>query len=132
MGFMQQSRPVVFRARVWYYELTGINLDVLCDSVSDRSRQEGLSLQSPGQHLSITPNPAQNEIRVWLPSNAVGGMLEIYNMLGKLVKTMPMPADAKEGDFVTISTTDISNGIYFCRLSNRTKTVESVKFIIQR
>jgi hypothetical protein len=124
--------PVVFRARVWYHELTGINLDVLCDSVSDRSRQEELSLQSTEQNLRITPNPAQNEIKVWLPSSTEGGILEIFSMLGKLEKTIPMPTDAVESDFVTISTTSLSNGIYFCRLSNRTKTVESVKFIIQR
>jgi hypothetical protein len=69
----------------------------------------------------ILPNPSSDRISL---SNAVGdstSYLQIYNVLGKVVKTID------KASFLNIDITDLTKGIYYLKINNNQSTV--LKFI---
>lgn len=118
--------PAVVRARVWHYSLTGERIEVTCDGVIEREASNAPIQQV---HILISPNPAQNRILVQLnDSVASNSRLEIFDATGKLQQVVEVP---EHGISTELSTVNLSNGIYFCRLKEGGLLVATAKFSVQ-
>ncbi len=119
--------PAVARARVWYYSLTGERIEVDCGGVIER----GVSEQTNNiAQLSLTPNPANDHVLVQLNSKglATEGRLDIFSANGVLQKVVQVPI---QSTVIEVLTTDLSNGVYFCRLISEGRLIAAAKFSIQ-
>jgi hypothetical protein len=88
--------------------------------------------------ISIYPNPfstsATLEIRGEIGNSIVA--IVIYDMVGREVKNIPLSPNtqsnsAKSGMSYTIDRNDLSNGMYFYKLTNKDGIIGSGKFSIQ-
>lgn len=61
---------------------------------------------------SAFPNPFNNELKLRLPDNCIAEV-EIYNEMGQLIRSF-----TQENNLVSIATEDLSNGVYFLRISS--------------
>lgn len=120
--------PAVARARVWYYSLTGERTEVDCGGIIKRERNADESTVEQIR-LIVSPNPAGDNILVQL-SGAISqkGQLEIFDISGKLCQAVSIPEKALS---IEISTAELANGIYFCRLISAGRILISTKFSIQ-
>ena len=119
--------PAVFRARVWYHTLTGIIIEVNCNGMMERSADDGVKSIQP--QLNISPNPAQNTLNVQLSSVLKAtGRLEIFDIAGTLKLSVKM---LEKSDHIEISTIELANGLYFCRLSENGQIISTAKFSVQ-
>ena len=118
--------PAVVRARAWYYLLTGVRLEVDCGGVIERNADESTVEQI---QLIVSPNPAGDKILIQLLSAiSQKGQLEIFDVSGKLCQTISIPEKALS---IEVSTAELANGIYFCRLISAGRILISAKFSIQ-
>jgi len=81
--------------------------------------------------LTVYPNPAASllTLEFTLPE-AKSTSIEICNILGKAVKTIPAGSCIKGNNKIEMNVSDLSNGMYFVRVKNDNK-VYSRKFIKQ-
>ncbi len=91
---------------------------------------------SKGKYLSFYPNPFNPEITFQVnKGNFVRGELTIYNVLGQLVKTLPVESSSKGISWNGINDKgeQISSGLYIVRLvltdRNESKHFESAKIL---
>jgi len=78
--------------------------------------------------LEIFPNPAKSYFTIRLPQSAVGSLLKIFDVSGKLVKVVPTSTIAQEyKEEVRISLKGINPGIYFLQLGTKVKKFLVVK-----
>lgn len=119
--------PAVVRARAWYYSLTGVRLEVNCGGVIERGTEDE---QKDSQvQLLVSPNPAGDKALIQFSGVAPQkGQLEIFEVSGRLRKTLNMPGNAIS---IEVSTAEFANGVYFCRLTLDGRLVATVKFSIQ-
>jgi hypothetical protein len=62
--------------------------------------------------LSIYPNPASNEINIKLPSEAASAAIEVVDLQGRVVRSLP----SQIGPILQVNITDLPTGNYFVRL----------------
>jgi len=81
--------------------------------------------------LTVYPNPAASllTLEFTLPE-AKNTSIEICNIFGKAVKTIPAGSCIKGNNKIEMNVSDLSNGMYFVRVKNENK-VYSRKFIKQ-
>jgi|JI6StandDraft_1071083.scaffolds.fasta_scaffold04607_3 hypothetical protein len=84
-----------------------------------------------GQISGISPNPINGtgNISYNFLSPPSSGKMSIYNMMGELVKQVPL---TKKNGSVFISATDYASGIYFCNIENEGKVFETKRFVIAK
>jgi len=99
--------------------------DIRYLNFNDLTSVTGISNET--DRILTYPNPANSELHIQLNSITSQTIsLEIMSIVGnvyyKQVKT--------EGAILTVNISDLSNGIYFCRIING-KTIQTAKFIKQ-
>jgi|GEM_PF-1566739 len=109
-------------ATVFYYRLRQVDLDGTTTYSPVRSVQLGKAKDAPTQLLAF-PNPAHGTVRVQLLGTAPAAPLELFDSLGRRVRTQPTLAN---GDETTLSLTDLPAGLYILRCGKLSKrlTVE--------
>nr|MBC8490308.1 T9SS type A sorting domain-containing protein [Bacteroidota bacterium] len=78
--------------------------------------------ENPEVTFKLYPNPVENMLTIEELDGA--NKIEVYNVVGKLVKTV----DKISTPVVTINTADLTSGIYFVTVHNN-GSVQSTKFI---
>ena len=63
--------------------------------------------------ITIAPNPSYGSFSITLPSSNSVGNIEIIDVLGRVVRTIPISRTE-----ATYRITDLSQGIYYCRYDN--------------
>jgi hypothetical protein len=98
--------------------------------VFNTSCTTGISGNTMADPISVYPNPASDEIFVNVNLGLTqNGIFEIDNIFGQVVGIYNL----KEGENkLAISTTDLSQGVYFCRTIINGIPVKTEKIIIQR
>jgi|GEM_PF-362535 len=88
--------------------------------------------------ISIYPNPFSTSATLELKGSVLNGDIEIviYDMLGREVKNMQLSPKSQSntnqsGMSFIIDRNDLSNGMYFYKLTNKNETIGSGKFSIQ-
>ena len=74
----------------------------------------------------VYPNPATHFVNISLTPNSNVNKFEIYDITGKLILLKQL-----ESSLTTINVTDLSKGLYFYRIKNNDKTIDTGKFIKQ-
>lgn len=72
-------------------------------------------------HVTIYPNPTNNQLHILLPENFGGCTLEVYNLLGE--KMLNRTVATTEGKTITIDAATLQSGTYFVRLNNGRQTI---------
>jgi hypothetical protein len=87
--------------------------------------------QSNVLSLEAYPNPANNNATISynLPSNYNSGKIIIRNMIGKEVKTIAINGGSNSK--MTISTSDMPNGVYFYSIIGDGKPLSTKKLIVK-
>jgi Secretion system C-terminal sorting domain len=75
------------------------------------------------QDIAISPNPASNNINIFLGAKAVSGQLEIMNSMGQIISTQII-----NKDFISVNTENFPIGLYHVRIQNA-DFIGSGKFI---
>lgn len=78
-------------------------------------------------HFRVSPNPAQNQLNVELPSVSEDAQIFIYNETGQLEKIY----SATFGQNQSIDINDLSNGLFFCVFEDDGLRLVS-KFIVKK
>lgn len=89
---------------------------------SDSPLTQSIKKGSYNRTFDIFPNPAKDFLTV---TNAKDGKLEIFNLSGSLIYESNLNTNSKQ-----INIQDITNGVYFIKVTTRNKT-ETSKIIIQ-
>ncbi len=82
---------------------------------------------------NLYPNPANDFVNVEYSLNTDANFsMEVYNLLGRAVKNFPV-VNLGEGDYNTrINTSELNNGVYFVVLKDGNKTVQTLKFVVNK
>lgn len=67
--------------------------------------------------FSVYPNPASDELTLYIENSSESSSVSIYNAVGALVLKLPVPSGAATS-FLRISTVDFPSGIYTAVLEN--------------
>jgi len=83
------------------------------------------ALSNAVELISLYPNPTKDEATVKIVSeHETKATINIYDIQGRSVK-LPIERNAEKGDnLVSISTTDLKNGLYFVEVITATKTTK--------
>ena len=132
-GMSADTNPVhTFPASGIYTVCLCVSNQYAADTVCKQLQVGGATgAWAPGQAqaaLRVVPNPASDRILVQLPGPD-GGRLEIFDILGNLMKTVAAPG---RNLTLEIGVGDLPGGYYFCRLTDRSQTTVTAKFAIQR
>ncbi|OWY20436.1 T9SS C-terminal target domain-containing protein [Sphingobacteriales bacterium UPWRP_1] len=100
-----------------------------------RTPTDEKALQVPYSHstptLRLIPNPAQNEVYIWIDAGTevqAGTQLNLYSVTGKLLQTLtPNPYQA-----ILLNTQNLVNGLYICELTTTSGKPLTSKLIISR
>jgi len=97
--------------------------DVLAVGIEDVAT--GATFSSP------SPNPANNftAFTYDLKGNTQNFNIEVYNMLGSIVKTVEIP---EQRGALIINTSELETGIYFCSLVSEGKSYLTQKLLVTR
>jgi len=84
--------------------------------------------QNTTEILTVSPNPFKTSATIVLnnPSNTKNYTFKIYNVMGKEVLSTTLAKQA-----TTLKTSDLNSGIYFYKVMDQNKTVQSGKLISQ-
>ena len=85
----------------------------------------GLPNNESANGMIVYPNPAQDQLVIDFGTNLSDATIGIFNSLGQEVKQVSV-----NGNSGTISTVELTNGTYFCRLVSGSK-VAVRKFVVQ-
>lgn len=91
----------------------------------------GKPINSNVTSLEAYPNPAKNSatINYSIPSNYRTGNLVVRNMIGSVVKTIPINGGSTGKQ--SISTYDLPNGVYFYSIVGDGKTLSTKKLVVK-
>ena len=89
----------------------------------------GSGLDGKGVLKAPYPNPAVNVayLQYELPTMQFSGELQVYSLIGQLVKTIPLDSPMGETE---IQTHDLKSGIYFIYLVSEGKKLTSRKMVV--
>ncbi|MBL1220299.1 T9SS type A sorting domain-containing protein [Chryseobacterium sp. L7] len=97
--------------------------------------KNGLSMETSSSDIAKlsqnVPNPTKNgtNISYYLPKNAKTASIEIYNISGQLVRSLPL--HEKGNGTITLSASDLPSGTYVYKMTTDGKVTGSRKMIIQ-
>ena len=83
-------------------------------------------------YLSVSPNPANNQVQIGLPdtANPRNATLQITDLQGRVVKTITHITSSFEGGKGEVSTHDLPNGMYLVSYTVAGKQAITAKLII--
>jgi len=84
--------------------------------------------------VRIYPNPAQDEVYVWIETPTtmqLATRLNVYDYTGRLLLTQPLPAQNTYQP-ILLNTQTLPNGLYFCELLTKDGSIVTGKLIISR
>jgi hypothetical protein len=116
---------VVYTARTicHYYDEYWIDYMHPCEKISNEPSERFAETEKKGIHLlKLHPNPAQDIVTVQTNIDA-GGKLFISNNLGQIVAEYTLT----ESNTFEIDISHLINGIYFCKLMDKSNTVITTK-----
>jgi len=83
--------------------------------------------------LSVYPNPANNVVYLdYIMSGDAATSFEVYDMMGKLVSSIPSMEQSAGNYTISVATNNFANGVYFVVAKNNNQTAGSIKFVINR
>ncbi len=100
----------------------------MCSSTFDIDNPTGISFQDATSPIIVYPNPFNGTITINMNDNnnyISGRVVEIYNVLGKIVYESVIPVSKTE------ITLNVSKGIYIYKVKDNTQNLSSGKIIIQ-
>ena len=100
---------------------------VTCSSTFDIDNPTGISYQDATSPIIVYPNPSDGTITININDNnnyVIGRVVEIYNVLGKIVYESAIPVSKTE------ITLNVTKGIYFYKVKDNTQNLSSGKIII--
>ncbi|GAB2476673.1 hypothetical protein GCM10011375_21200 [Hymenobacter qilianensis] len=105
----------------------------LTTTFSNLSSLAGQNDASPRLPVKAFPNPARDQTTLQFQrTSAASAQLLIYNARGSLVQTHNLGINTSEGvQTVQLSTADLPNGVYLCRLIQG-KTTETIRIGVQK
>ncbi len=97
-----------------------------CESIVHTQEQPTMQIDDP---ITLFPNPATEEIHIRFKSTPPKqGVIWITDSFGKTLKTIPVNNTSQ----ITISTTDLAPGLYYCQILDGHHLLSTEKFIIVR
>jgi hypothetical protein len=88
----------------------------------------GISKVSTVKDVFIYPIPAKDNLTVVFASNLNPNRIEVYNVLGQRIKTIPVAPD-KSGSKTSLDVSGLANGMYFLRVyTENSSTVITKQF----
>jgi hypothetical protein len=85
------------------------------------------TLMLPSVNVKLSPNPASQYLKIELGSNIEKGYFEVYDAQAKLIRQVPM-----NGNSGQIGVSDLSAGMYYYKLTENKKLLNSGTFIVAR
>ncbi|MBZ0264625.1 aryl-sulfate sulfotransferase [bacterium] len=82
------------------------------------------------QILDTYPNPFNSSISITFHSNRQNVNFEIYDLLGRLVLSKNMKSSRTQAHTITLSTRELSSGVYFLRGTARGRVVDMKKIVL--
>ena len=82
-------------------------------------------LLMPSVKVKISPNPATRFLKIELGSNIENGNFEVYDAQAKLIRQVPL-----NGNTGQVNVSDLNSGMYFYKLTESTKLLNSGTFIV--
>ena len=113
------------------FDMTG-NLRIMHDTIDIGAYEYQLGINSifdfetTSRKFVVYPNPATNFVNISLTQNLNANKFEIFDITGKLILFKQL-----KSSLTTINITDLSKGLYFYRIKNNDKTIDTGKFIKQ-
>ncbi|WP_298497986.1 spondin domain-containing protein [uncultured Algibacter sp.] len=77
--------------------------------------------------LKIYPNPTKGNITILNVQNVELKPIEIYSVLGKLIKQIPVDQNSNK---INLNLTDLNTGLYLLKLQDNTNTYNTQKLVI--
>lgn len=96
-------------------------------SVARADFESGIRDVSTNNYVSISPNPAQNQLVVKHAQWQQGASIVFFDLTGKLMQTMPLTNETTE-----VSTTSLPNGIYLYQVLGATGIEGMGKIVIAK
>jgi len=122
--FIPNGVPGSGTVRLKVYEVGNPNNSIICSYEFD-AVATGLSSPSTGS-FQFHPNPVRNEIRVSAPSASKIRTVEIYSVVGKLVRRYDLGVERSS---FQLDLSELKEGMYFARMLNGSNVlVESKRF----
>lgn len=115
-----------------FCDLTGgspdLNTGTIASGVTYCTSPCALGIDEPLEHInfSIYPNPFSTQTTLQVDYSLNNATLTIVNCYGQVVKQL----NAIDGNTITLSRDNITNGIYFIRLTEENKTIATERLII--
>lgn len=83
--------------------------------------------------INLYPNPATDVVNVEFNlTNESTISMEVYNMLGQAVYSIPQTNLQKGGFRSEINTSDFENGVYFVAVKNGDRVAQTLKFVVSK
>jgi thiol-disulfide isomerase/thioredoxin len=80
--------------------------------------------------ISVYPSPASNDLHIYLPfTGDFDARVEVFNLKGEVVATHDRNSNYKE---LEISVRDLSEGVYFARVTIENEKSEAIQFTVIR
>ena len=84
-------------------------------------------LLMPDVNVKLSPNPARDRMQIELSEMVKNGTFEIYNSTGKIIDTQLLKSQSQQ-----INLERLSNGVYFYKVTDGNRTVNSGEFMISK
>jgi hypothetical protein len=84
-------------------------------------------LLMPSVKVKLSPNPANRFLKIELDTNLENGYFEVYDAQAKLINQVPL-----NGNMGQINVSDLSNGMYYYKLTENNKLLNSGTFIVKK
>jgi hypothetical protein len=81
----------------------------------------------PSVNVKLSPNPATRLLKIKLGSNIENGYFEVYDAQAKLIRQVPL-----NGNMGQINVSDLSAGMYYYKLTESKKLLNSGTFIVTK
>lgn len=90
-------------------------------------------LNNPLSKVSLYPNPATDVVTLEFGLNSDANLsYDVTNMLGQVAYSVPAVELTKGGFRSTINTSDFANGVYMVSVKNNGRTVQTLKFVVNK
>jgi len=84
-------------------------------------------LLMPSVSVKLSPNPASRYLKIELGTSIEKGYFEVYDAQAKLIRQVPV--NGNSGQF---SVSDLSTGMYYYKLTENKKLVNSGTFVVAK
>jgi hypothetical protein len=84
-------------------------------------------LLMPSVKVKLSPNPASQYLKIELGRSVENGYFEVYDAQAKFIQQVPL-----NGNSGQIGLSDLSNGMYYYKLTENNKLLNSGTFIVKK